>query len=87
MKPKIKLNELSKVEASSSFPISFKPSDIVDAIIKVDEANYIPKGVSLRAKIGSGIITGEFMYANLASIQKDPKVKSVSIKEKFKSVG
>jgi hypothetical protein len=86
MKRKIKLDELHKVEASSVIPLAHNASDVVQAIIKVKETNYIPKYVRLRASIGPNIFTGEFKYDDLESLQEDPKVESVSISKELKSV-
>lgn len=85
MKRQINLDELHKVEASSVFPLAHKTSDLVQAIIKVKEANYVPPCVHLRASIGSGIFTGEFKYEDLESLEQDPKVESVSISKNLKS--
>lgn len=85
MTRKINLNELHKVEASSVLPLAHKTSDLVQAIIKVKEANYVPRCVRLRALIGSGIFTGEFKYDDLESLEQDPKVESISISKELKS--
>lgn len=85
MKRKINLDELHKVEASSIIPLAHKASDVVQAIIKVKETNYVPQCVRLRASIGPDIFTGEFKYDDLESLEKDPKVASVSISKDLKS--
>lgn len=85
MKRKINLDELHKVEASSVLPLAHETSDLVQAIIKVKEANYVPQCVRLRASIGSGIFTGEFKYDHLESLEQDPRVESVSISKDLKS--
>ena len=63
----------------SIIPLSRNPSDVVRAIIKVKEPDYIPGCVTLRASISSFILTGEFKYSDLESLEIDPKVESVSI--------
>ncbi|MGL4461932.1 MAG: hypothetical protein ACRDD1_11105 [Planctomycetia bacterium] len=85
MNRKIKLDELHKVEASSVLPLAHNPSDVVEAIIKVKEANYLPQSVRLRASIDSRIFTGEFKTEDLESLEQDPKVESVSICKGLKS--
>ncbi len=71
MKRKINLDELHKVEASSVIPLAHKASDVVQAIIKVKETNYVPQCVRLRAPIGPDIFTGEFKYDDLESLEQD----------------
>ena len=85
MKRKINLDDLHKVEASSAIPLAHEPSDVVQAIIKVKESNYVPLCVRLRAEIGPDIFTGEFKYDDLETLEHDPKIESVSISEELKS--
>lgn len=85
MMRKINLDELHKVEASSVVPLTHKVSDVVRAIIKVKETNYVPLCVRLRASIGPNIFTGEFKYDALESLEQDPKVESISVSKDFKS--
>lgn len=65
MTRKINLDELQKVEASSVFPLAHMPSDRVQAIVKVKEANYVPQCVRIRSSIGSSIFTCELKYEDL----------------------
>ena len=85
MKRKINLDELHKVEASSVIPLAHNASDVVQAIIKVKKPNYVPICVSLRTSMSPFIFTGEFKYDDLESLERDPKVESVSISKKLKS--
>ena len=85
MKHKINLDELHKVEASSVVPLVHEASDVVQAIIKVKNTDYVPLCVRLRASISPYIFTGEFKYDDLESLEQDPKVESVSISKKLKS--
>lgn len=85
MKRKINLDDLHKVEATSVVPLALNASDVVQGIIKVKIANYVPRGVRLRASISPLIFTAEFSHADLESLEKDPKVESVSINAKLKS--
>ena len=86
MKRKINLDELHKVEASSVIPLAHEASDVVQAIIKVRNTDYVPRRVRLRSSISPYIFTAEFKYDDLASLEQDPKVESVSISKKLKSV-
>lgn len=85
MKRKINLDELHKVESSTVGPLAYETSDIVQAIVKVKNTDYVPSGVHLRAAISPYIFTGEFKYDDLGSLEQDPKVESVSISKKLKS--
>lgn len=82
---KINLAELHKVEASAVFSLAQKKSDIVQAIIKVKEANYVPLCVRLRASINPNIFTVELKYGDFELLAQDPKVESISISKEFKS--
>jgi len=82
---KIKLDDLHKVEASSVVPLARNASDVIQAIIKVKEPDYVPMSVHLRASIGPCIFTGELKSGDLESLERDPKVESVSISKKLKS--
>jgi len=82
---KIKLDDLHKVEATSVIPLAQNASDIILAIIKVNEADYCPTYVHLRTNIGPHMFTGELKFGDLESLERDPKVESVSINEKLKS--
>jgi hypothetical protein len=84
MKRKINLDELLKVEASSVVPLSRQTAGVVQAIIKVRKNSYVPSGVRLRTSISPFIITGEFEYSNLESLENDPSVESVSISKPLK---
>lgn len=84
MERKINLDELHKVEASSVAPLAQTASDLVQAIMKVNEENYVPRGVRLRAPIGSGIFTCELRYGDLESLEQDPRVESISISKTLK---
>jgi hypothetical protein len=85
MNRKINLDDLHKVEATSVIPLAQHASDVVQAIIKVKSADYVPKCVRLRASMSPHIFTGEFKHGDLESLEKDPKVESVSISKELKS--
>lgn len=85
VKRKIKLDELHKVEATSVVPLAQNASDVIRAIIKVREPDYVPASVNMRASIGPYIFTGELKSGDLESLERDPKVESVSISKKLRS--
>lgn len=85
MKRKINLDELRKVEASTVIPLAQHASDVVQAIIKVKHADYVPDCVRLRATMSPFIFTADLQHGDLASLESDPKVESVSVSKKLKS--
>ena len=85
MTRKINLDDLHKVEATSVLSLAQDASDVVQAIIKVKHADYVPPCVHLRASISPYLFTAAFKRGDLESLEKDPKVESVSISKKLKS--
>ena len=85
VKRKINLNKLHKVEATSVLPLAHKVPDIVQAIIKVKEMDYVPVCVHRRTSISPFIFIGEFKYDDLESLEHDPNVESISISKELKS--
>jgi hypothetical protein len=85
MDRKFKLDELHHVEATSVIPLAQSTSDVVQAIIKVTKPDYVPADVRVRAALDPFIFTGEFKYGDLHTLERDPKVESVSISKKLKS--
>lgn len=85
MNRKINLDELHKVESSSVIPLARQGSEMVQGIIKVTKPDYVPECVHLRASMGPHIFTAEFKQADLAALESDPKVESVSISKNLQS--
>lgn len=85
MTRKIKLEELSKVESSSVIPLATNASETFQAIIKVKDADYVPKGVKVRASISPHILTGDLKQDDLPALEMDPQVESISISKRLKA--
>jgi len=85
MNRKIKLKDLSKVESSSVIPLTTNASETVQAIIKVKDADYVPKGVKVRASISPHILTGDLKRGDLPALERDPQVESISISKRLNS--
>lgn len=83
----IKLDDFHKMKATSVIRPDNGPSDIVRAIFKVREPNYVPKHVNHRSSMSPVIFTGEFKYGDLELLERDPKVVSVSVSEPLQSAG
>ena len=82
---KINIDELRHVEAGSIVPLAQNASDLVQAIIKVKNPDYVPEDVHRRATVSPLIFTAEFKVGKLQSLERDPKVESVSISKKLQS--
>lgn len=80
-----KLDDLKKVEHSSIPAKPVDPTTPMTAIVKVKKANYTPKHVRVRARISPEILTCEFSAAELASLDADENVVSVSLSQKLQS--
>lgn len=67
-----------KISLAASRP-DLAPEEIVNAIVKVRRAEYVPPGVRLRARIDSRMFTASFAAGDLSRIESDPDVASVEI--------
>ena len=85
MNRKIKLEDLHKLESSSVIPLATNPSQVVQAIIQVKDADYVPKCVKVRASIGPHLLTADLLQSDLSVLERDPKVESISISKPLKS--
>lgn len=71
--------DLKKVESSGARPVVSDRDALVTAIIRVNSPNYLPKGVSLRSKVGPFLFTAEFPAKQLEILESDANVEAVSI--------
>jgi hypothetical protein len=86
---KISLDDLEKVEftgTTSTAGDEIDPDDFLTAIIKLNEPDYVPRDVEVRARIDSTLITASFNGKSLEKLQSDPKVESVSLSRKLQSI-
>lgn len=86
---KISLDDLEKVDVTESTTfegVEIDPDESLTAIIKVNEADYVPKDVQVRARIDSNMITGSFPAKSLKKLQSDPKVESLSLPERLQMI-
>ena len=78
---KINLDDLKKVESSS---VRLADGEgLVEAIVKVNQPNYLPKNVKLRAQIGPQIFTCEISADQLSNLENDPQVVSIAVSKKL----
>lgn len=55
------------------------PNETVSAVIKVSEADYVPKNVQLRSRIDAYLIIVECRYGAISLLETDPRVDSVDL--------
>lgn len=84
----ISLKDLKKTEASSISPkLKRQNNKLLSAIIKVNDSNYIPKDVKVRAKISKKLFTAQFKADILPKLEKDEKIVSISLSKKMRQIG
>lgn len=85
MTRKFSLDDLKKVESSTIRPLAQTTDDMIQAVIKVKQAKYVPKNVRVRAQIDDHLLTGEFKTSVLKSLERDAQVESISISKDLRS--
>ena len=63
-----------------------RPDGLLEAIFKVDRAEYVPAGVTVRSRISATMFTGEFQSADLEQIEDDKNVVSVSLSKNLRLI-
>ena len=79
----INLDDLKKLESSSVTPTLAIEEGFVEAIIKVNQPNYVPKNVNVRAQIDPQIFTCEISAKQLTDLENDPQVVSIAVSKKL----
>lgn len=83
----MKLEDLRKLELSSQPHAGSLSDDTpVSAIVKVREANYVPSGVTVRARIDETMFTASCRAEQLRELESDPRVVSVALAERLPNV-
>ena len=73
------LTKLRKLESPGPRRDAVGISGMVTAIVKVKRASYRPAGVKVRGDISSDIFTAEFPAEQLATLESDPEIASISL--------
>jgi hypothetical protein len=68
-----------KVKIPLAAEISLDPADVVEVAVDTVCADYVPKKVTLRARISGTSFTGKTTKKNLDALELDPNVKAVSV--------
>lgn len=82
----IELNKLTKVSYGASGRTALDPDEVVEAILKLKTAGYVPTGVDVRARLDATMITGTFPARVLEQIEADPNVLSVALSKRLRIV-
>jgi uncharacterized protein (DUF58 family) len=61
------------------------PGESVTAIVKVRRGDYVPKGVTLRARIDATMFTASFDAGLLPQLEADPEVESIALSKPLRS--
>lgn len=71
------LRKVEPVPASTAG--AHQDHDLVAAIFKVTEPEYVPAGIQVRARVSPTIFTGAFRFGLLAVLEQDDRVARVSL--------
>jgi hypothetical protein len=76
-------SKLKKLEATNHPLKNLKSNQMLEAIIKVKQENYIPKNIKVRSKISDFLFTTEFKAEFLKNLENDPLIHSISVNQKL----
>jgi hypothetical protein len=83
----MKLDDLNKLELASRPNGGSLPDDmLVAAIIKVRRPNYVPDGVTVRARIDDTMFTASCRADALRDLERDPLVESVALRKRLRNL-
>lgn len=75
-----------KITGDVAFDANDAPEGAVQAIIKVNEDGYVPKGVTVRSQIDGTMFTAEFGARLLKKLDLDANVKSVAVSRRLRVI-
>ena len=78
--------DFSKIKAERAKAPEQTDDTPVEAIVKVNMANYVPKNVEVRRRIDEFMFTAETSTKTIDELKKDEKVVSVQASEKIQSL-
>ena len=61
-------------------------NEMVLAIVKVSEPDYVPYCTRLRSRIDRHMFTAECRYAAVSMLKADPRVESVALQETLRMI-
>ena len=84
----IDLGQLKKLEASSLPASPSREAEApVELIVKVRKPNYVPLGLTVRARIDPHLFTAEALASMLPQLELDPAVVSVALGKRLRMIG
>lgn len=86
MKFSISTNTRSVVHMSAAREADIKPSDDIEIAVNVKIAQYVPKGVTLRARLDDHMFTAVTSVSNLDNLEQDPCIASVQVGQKVHGI-
>lgn len=75
--------KLSKSKTTGKAAASNNANPEISVIVYVRSAKYVPKWISVREKITDNIFTADIREADLAKLEADEQITSVSINERL----
>ena len=75
-----------KITGDVAFDAGGAAEGTVQAIIKVNEGGYVPKGVTVRSQIDGTMFTAEFDANLLKTLDRDSNVKSVAVSRRLRII-
>lgn len=82
----VKSTQFRKVQGDVQFESTAAKTESVEAIIKVNEPDYVPDSFRVRSRIDAYMVTGETSAENLIKLENDPKVESVSVSRSLRVI-
>jgi hypothetical protein len=79
MKLSVSSNTRSLVQVPAAREAGMKPSDNVEIAVNVKAARYVPRGVTLRARLDDRLFTAITKASNLDRLEQDPCITSVQV--------
>ncbi|MDJ0597392.1 MAG: hypothetical protein QNJ37_00885 [Crocosphaera sp.] len=77
-----------KIKGGSSILSSItSENQELEIIVRVNEDNYVPGGVNLRNRLSPCLFTGTTYSAELHNLDNDPRVASVSLSQRLRTIG
>lgn len=78
--------KLGKSKATGKAPSTNKANPEISVIVYTRGANYVPGWIAVRQKITDNIFTADIREVDLAKLEADEQITSVSINERLDSI-
>lgn len=81
----IRLDTLRKVQSAGAIKPGEELDGSIEAIVKVNRADYTPANITVRARIDPFLFTCEMPADELEKLENDPGVESVALSQKLRT--